>query len=501
MATDTRELTRCASIAVGLTLSGLAAEVAGLVIAPAHDEFPPTLLIVGMTAAAGLFCTACFVSAVRRFCAALAAGVSAVIWLVPGYNALHNTTVGVVSAALPAIALGGLLALIGSVLLALPRTLTFQLRWRAFLPGGVALASAMVLVGVIVPVWVGLPATVTTTTATGAPAVPGSVTAVRWSWKAPGRVSHVVAAGTGVVLATSDELIAIDGTSGRQRWRQRRDGAAVSGLVATPDGRTVATMSIGIDASPPDDGLVAAFDAFTGEQRWQRPSEDLSVLGAATNGTVLGMNDRLSQLVGLDLADGTERWRRTPPEHCTPPASDDLIVGAVGAVLLPLCGPDPAHPFVQALNDRTGESLHRVPVPSTKTSGLVHEPHVAVLAGGTIAKAVSDADQYRTPPGSAVTFDPRTGAPRATPPASLVWPYGSQVILADGSQLRLRGGPDEPGRVERTAPDGQVTTTPLPAGTSLKALSEFVVAPGAIVLSIPNDDRASHSAPALLGFG
>ena len=109
--------------------------------------------------------------------------------------------------------------------------------------------------------------------------VPDPSGEVRWQATRPrpllyGRVPEpveVVAAGAGVIVGTGDRIVALDGSTGTERWHYRRAGARVDRISATPDGRTV-VADIDAGGDERSSSVLFAFDANTGEVRWSRPS-------------------------------------------------------------------------------------------------------------------------------------------------------------------------------------------------------------------------------------
>ena len=105
---------------------------------------------------------------------------------------------------------------------------------------------------------------------------------------------------------------ALDAATGTQRWTAAVD-VGDAGLSPSVDGVVV--------AGGQDDPMLIALDAATGEMRWEAPAQlaydDSWAIG---DGAVFGVD--FGNLVGYELAAGTERWRQPvdPAQYLWPRA-------------------------------------------------------------------------------------------------------------------------------------------------------------------------------------
>lgn len=123
--------------------------------------------------------------------------------------------------------------------------------------------------------------------------------------------------GTGVVLLASDDLVALDNTTGNERWRQ-----------AKPAGQVVAMRDNVLAVTTGDlDGAVRFLEPATGQQRFRTSVLPIDTTSALTNGltfvhTVVTSNSVVSSfefgpaipfaggIAVFDAATGARRWSR-----------------------------------------------------------------------------------------------------------------------------------------------------------------------------------------------
>ena len=159
---------------------------------------------------------------------------------------------------------------------------------------------------------------------------------IRWDATLGERANTpVVAGGNAVVSTWEGSLVALDLVDGRVAWRARLPGPAL-GPAAADGSAVVATWVAGREA-----GAVAV-EAADGRPRWAVPLEGDAVSGPAIVGGSGGGGDTEPAVVvvvagdiaahGLDLADGTERWR-TDTEGAGSPEVPPLALGA-GEILV-----------------------------------------------------------------------------------------------------------------------------------------------------------------------
>ncbi|GAA2839299.1 PQQ-binding-like beta-propeller repeat protein [Nonomuraea rubra] len=195
------------------------------------------------------------------------------------------------------------------------------------------------------PLW----ADATTATAPGRPAaaVPETVGKIAWRWKSPNSVREpdVVTASGGIVVQVRDGVVALDSTTGRERWRHRRPGAVAYEVRASPDGRTVTVAFWPGEGATDQADRLAVLDAATGEvravhadawggvgytsdnvadgvRRWQ----SLFALG---RDTAVTWSEDGSAVTGWDVETSQTRWRHTLPENCTMAARTDTEAAPV----------------------------------------------------------------------------------------------------------------------------------------------------------------------------
>ncbi|WP_162907139.1 PQQ-binding-like beta-propeller repeat protein [Allorhizocola rhizosphaerae] len=129
---------------------------------------------------------------------------------------------------------------------------------------------------------------------------------VPWAFETGGPIRAAAAVADQVVYITSLDggLYAVDGLTGRPRWR-----FAVSG---------------GVDSSPVVAGGVVYFggdmhvlavEAATGRQRWRYPTDALSGSSPAVAGGMVFIGASDSRLIAVDASSGTLRWEFATGGH------------------------------------------------------------------------------------------------------------------------------------------------------------------------------------------
>lgn len=128
------------------------------------------------------------------------------------------------------------------------------------------------------------------------------------AWRAPVPPTRtgVATADGPAVVGTADGLVAVGRDSGEERWRAL-DGASVFGLAATPDGVYAATARGSVVAFAPD-----------GTERWRTGTEITGAFAAGRDAVAIGVSAASGsgpdhELLALDTADGSERWREPFP--------------------------------------------------------------------------------------------------------------------------------------------------------------------------------------------
>ncbi|MEV4015705.1 PQQ-binding-like beta-propeller repeat protein [Nonomuraea angiospora] len=243
-----------------------------------------------------------------------------------------------------------------------------------------------------------------TTAKKGGPpaAAPASVGRIAWQWKTPEGVfvTSVVTAGAGAVVQVTDGLVALDSTTGKERWHYRRVGDIAFDLQVSPDGSIVMVgflrQTLLVDAYT---GVVLAEHAKAwGGARYP----ELNSKGIVTARRLEGHHSQSPGLLtGWDPATSVPTWRYAPPKGCvggyepTPGmfASPQYMARDVLAVLI-ICAPwteekireDKPRTFtfaVLGLDPATGTEVWR-----HKRKVLV-EPNSVRVYRSTDARAVS----------------------------------------------------------------------------------------------------------------
>lgn len=115
-----------------------------------------------------------------------------------------------------------------------------------------------------------------------------------------------------VAVGTGDRVTLLDGATGRTRWVVRSTGWGLAELALLPEVVLVtsaATPPAGDDHAAPWEVRLVALDRVAGTVRWQRAVRSpLAAPGASRE--PIAVIDQAGALVGVDPADGSERWRR-----------------------------------------------------------------------------------------------------------------------------------------------------------------------------------------------
>ncbi|WP_171203205.1 hypothetical protein [Pseudokineococcus marinus] len=198
----------------------------------------------------------------------------------------------------------------------------------------------------------------------------------------------VVAAGGGVAYRTEAGVVALDGRTGRERWRFELDGAESLQLEASPGGGTVAVLLQSGSREDGEDGgtRLVALDGATGEPVGAVHGLEWSSWG----GIPLVMADThlledegdWFETEGLSAraVDGTDDWAWSVPQGCR---HWGTAATAPAVVVLLMCeaGPREVEVRVLGLRSGSGEELWRTArtVPSTKDW---QSPEALVRIGG-----------------------------------------------------------------------------------------------------------------------
>lgn len=237
----------------------------------------------------------------------------------------------------------------------------------------------------------------------------------RWTFGVNSGFESLTLAGNTALLAATvrdDGIAGLDVTTGLRRWTAALD--ANLGPLPAPavaDGTVYAATHYHPSVDQRSEewrSALAAFDGRTGERRWTAPldvaAEFGSTVAVADGQVVYGTDD----LVAVDAADGTERWR-------TPLGAEGDLVPALAAGRVHVLTDD----ALVTLDAATGGKRWRRSVQAT------YPPHPVV---------VDDAVHVGTDAGMLV-LDAETGGERARVDAP-----GATPVVADGTAYLA--GPD-----------------------------------------------------------
>jgi outer membrane protein assembly factor BamB len=289
-----------------------------------------------------------------------------------------------------------------------------------------------------------------------APEASSGAPAQVWRAKAGRRYTgRVVVAGETIYAGSVDRKVyAVDLASGQLRWSSRLGGLIGGGVLVAGD--TVYA------ASGRPEGKVYALDAHTGRRLWRTTTGTVSAPLALVDGILVAETQR-GEVLGLDPAAGTVRWRRLVGFSripAVPADSGTLVVATIDSLF--------------RLNARDGKVVRRARSPGAIVSpwlehrGLLvagtTDSSVVAIAPGDLRprwRAALDAPVLGTPAaqGDTLYAASRRGTlyriapdsvPVAAPIAELDWPVTSSVTVLDG--LVLLGGAD--GALRALRPDG-----------------------------------------------
>lgn len=231
------------------------------------------------------------------------------------------------------------------------------------IPAAVAATVGVVLVGVpgvLVVIEYSDATHIDATTAARIAAPQPPTVAVRqaWRWRTDRRVLDVQAAGAGFVVLTDRGVVAVDGTTGAERWHYRRDDLAIADsgrLRVLDDGRTVVLPLGGW-------GRLHAFDAFTGELLWQTNEryERLSTEVADARTALASVEDHVDgkpAAVARSSRTGAVMWRRPLGCSLDPAAAPHPITPS--DVVIVRCESEKDVPLVVAFDAKDGRELWR----------------------------------------------------------------------------------------------------------------------------------------------
>jgi outer membrane protein assembly factor BamB len=267
-----------------------------------------------------------------------------------------------------------------------------------------------------------------------------------WSARAGRRLTGSVTAMDGTLYGAGVDrkVYAVDLASGQIRWSSRLSGLVAGGVLVSGD--TV------FAASSRPDGRVYALDRATGRRFWREKTGAVGAPLALASGVLVVATQR-GDVVGVDAASGTTRWRkRLGMSRIAPlPLEDGSVVVATVDTIFRLAGSDGTvsrrvrspgtilsawlavgGDLVAGTTDSLVVGLDPAEL-STRWSVPVDAPVLdsPAASGDTIFVATRRGTLYRIPPGS-----PR----RAEEVVELDWPVTAPVSVVRG--LILLGGAD-----------------------------------------------------------
>ena len=245
--------------------------------------------------------------------------------------------------------------------------------WRAprvivVLVAGVVLGAG----GSVAAVAVTQPNTNGTTAGSVSPAaVPTSPATQKWLWHSDKTIFDIVPAGAGFVVATEDSLIAVDGTTGQERWHYHRPGGAPPQPIFTFDHGGIVVADV--------DDLWFGFDAYTGKVLWHRDGVGnvlASTWRASTRTVLIASGYPRGPVQALDPRTGETAWEKPYLPQCRADGSaattDDV------AIVRLECG-DKRQVVLVGLDGATGRRLWRRDGPVAPASQYVRATRSGVV--------------------------------------------------------------------------------------------------------------------------
>jgi outer membrane protein assembly factor BamB len=258
-------------------------------------------------------------------------------------------------------------------------------------------------------------------------------------WVAPiGNAGRLASDGETVCGGALDgSLFCLDAATGTERFSIPLGDGVTAPPVLVDDRLIVAHAS-------PQSGQLSAY-TLDGDELWTAPlnvraGDEIPVVDGVA--TVVD-DDQMGadELVGIDVSDGSERWRLGPPDGSRFPDQHDMREDAytdgtrVYVALISITARAEPSTVTLAVDPSTGAELWRSPLADRNEVGVSIEG-VAPLDDGSVAVLVNG---Y---PSRVLSLDPATGEKRWEEPlaasglgTSLVHLDGSTIVL-DGDELR-----------------------------------------------------------------
>ena len=234
--------------------------------------------------------------------------------------------------------------------------------------------------------------------------------------------------------ALDGRLFCLDAATGAERFSVTLDDGVIGPPVLVDDRLIVAH-------STPQAGQLAAY-TLDGDELWTAP---LNVRGGDEIPVVDGVaavvdDDQMGadELVGVDVSDGSERWRVGPPDGFDFPDQHDMREDAftdgtrVYVALHTISRRVEPATVTLAVDPTTGAELWRAPLADRSEAGVSIDGVVPVDDGSSVAVLV---DGY---PGRVLLLDTATGAERWRRPLATSG-LGTSLAQLDGSTIVLDG--------------------------------------------------------------
>jgi outer membrane protein assembly factor BamB len=264
-------------------------------------------------------------------------------------------------------------------------------------------------------------------------AVSGAAPTQVWATRAGRRLTGRVVVQNGIIYGAGVDrkVYAVDLTSGAVLWSSRLSGLVAGGVLVSGDTVYAAT-------SRPQ-GRVYALDRGSGKQVWQAKTGPVAAPLALVGGTLIASAQR-GELLGLDPADGSIRWRQRMGMARTAPVEtgDGSVVVATVDSIYRVIADD-------------GVVSHRVRSPGTIVSPWISY-HGGLVAGTTDSQvvAIDPADLHSR-------WSVRVDAPVLGSPAAV----GDTLYAASRRGTLYRIAPGDPPRPERVVELVWPVTAPL----------------------------------------
>jgi len=264
-------------------------------------------------------------------------------------------------------------------------------------------------------------------------AVSGAAPTQMWAARAGRRLTGRVVVRDGMIYGAGVDrkVYAVDLATGQVLWSTRLSGLVAGGVLVSGD-------TVFVASSRPE-GRVYALNRGTGKQIWRAKTGPVAAPLALVDGTLVASAQR-GQLLGLDPARGSIRWRRRMGMARTAPVETgkgSLVVATVDSIY--------------RLNADNGVVSHQVRSPGTIVSPWISY-HGALVAGTTDSQVVAI-----DPADLSSRWSVRVDAPVLGSPAAV----GDTLYAASRRGTLYRIAPGDPPKLERVVELAWPVTAPL----------------------------------------